>query len=183
VKGVVVGFLPGMEGGDAIADVLFGDYNPNGKLPITYPKSPNGITLYDYKPIEKFDAYDYDPQWAFGYGLSYTNFSYSNLKISANEISESDELTVTVDVKNNGKIAGKEVVQLYLSDLYGSVTRPNKQLKGFEKIYLNPGELKTVSFKINKEHLSFIGLDNKRITEPGEFKVSVQNLSQSFNLK
>jgi beta-glucosidase len=183
VKGVVVGFLPGMEGGDAIADVLFGDYNPNGKLPITYPKSPNGITLYDYKPIEKFDAYDYDPQWAFGYGLSYTYFSYSNLKISANEISESDELTVTVDVKNNGKIAGKEVVQLYLSDLYGSVTRPNKQLKGFEKIYLNPGELKTVSFKINKEHLSFIGLDNKRITEPGEFKVSVQNLSQSFNLK
>lgn len=183
INGVIIAFLPGMEGGNAIADVIFGDYNPNGKLPLTYPKHPNGITLYDYKPIEKFDTNTYDPQWPFGYGLSYTDFSYSNLKISANEISESDELTVTVDVKNDGSIGGKEVVQLYLTDLYGSVTRPNKQLKGFEKIYLNPGEMRTVSFKINKEQLSFIGQDNKQITEPGEFEVSVQNLSQSFNLR
>lgn len=183
MSGVIIGFLPGMEGGDAIADIIFGDYNPNGKLPVTYPKHPNGITLYDYKPIEYFDANSYNPQWPFGYGLSYTNFSYSNLKISATEIKGTDELTVTVDVKNEGKIAGKEVVQLYLTDLYGSVTRPNKQLKGFEKIMLNPGETKTVSFVINKEHLSFIGQENKRIVEPGEFRVSVQNLSQSFYLK
>jgi beta-glucosidase len=90
---------------------------------------------------------------------------------------------VTVDVKNDGKISGKEVVQLYLTDLYGSVTRPNKQLKGFKKISLNPGETKTVSFKLNKDHLSFIGQENKRIVEPGEFKITVQNLVQSFSLK
>lgn len=182
VKGIVLGFLPGMEGGNAIADVLFGDYNPNGKLPITYPKYPNGITLYDYKPIEKYDNYDYDPLWSFGYGLSYTNFSYSNLKISADEINQNDELLVTVDVKNEGEIAGKEVVQLYLTDLYASVTRPNKQLKGFEKILLDSGETKTVSFKLNKQHFSFIGQDNKRIVEPGDFRVTVQNLTKEFHL-
>lgn len=182
MHGILLGFLPGMEGGDAIADVLFGDYNPNGKLPITYPKYPNGITLYDYKPIEKFDGYDYDPLWQFGYGLSYTNFIYSNLKISANEINKTDELIVSVDVKNDGRISGKEVVQLYLTDIYGSVSRPNKQLKGFQKISLNAGEKKTVSFKLNNNHLSFIGQDNKRIVEPGEFNVSVQNLNKIFRL-
>lgn len=183
INAVVLGFLPGMEGANAIADILFGDYNPDGKLPITYPRSPNGITLYDYKPIEKFDSNDYNPLWKFGYGLSYTKFGYSNLKLSSDKMKESDELTVTVDVKNEGKIAGKEVVQLYLTDLYGSVTRPNKQIKGFQKIYLNPGETKTVSFKINKNHLSFIGQDNKRIIEPGEFKITVGNESANFILE
>lgn len=182
LDGILLGFLPGIEGGNAIADILFGDYNPNAKLPITYPKYPNGITLYDYKPIESFDTNNYDPLFPFGYGLSYTNFSYSNLKLSSDKINKSDELTVTVDVKNDGEIAGKEVVQLYLTDLYGSVTRPNKQLKGFQKIFLNSGETKTVSFKLNKDHFSFIGQDNKRIVEPGEFKVAVQNLSQIFRL-
>lgn len=182
IRGIVLGFLPGMEGGNALADVLFGDYNPSGKLPITYPKYPNGITLYDYKPIEKFDGYDYDPLWPFGYGLSYTNFSYSNLKLSKNKINESDELIVTVDVKNEGLITGKEVVQLYITDLYASVTRPNKQLKGFEKISLNSGETKTVTFKLNKEHLSFIGKENKRIVEPGEFEVTIKDLKKKFQL-
>ena len=183
MNAIVLGFLPGMEGGNAIADVLFGDYNPNGKLPITYPRYPNGITLYDYKPMEDFDGNGYNPLWQFGYGLSYTKFSYSNLKLSSDEIDPSDELTVTVDVKNDGKISGKEVVQLYLTDLYGSVSRPNKQLKGFQKVLLNPGETKTVSFKLNKDHFSFIGQDNKRIVEPGEFKLAVQNLTQTFRLK
>lgn len=183
MNAIVLGFLPGMEGGNAIADVLFGDYNPNGKLPITYPRYPNGITLYDYKPMEDFDGNGYNPLWQFGYGLSYTKFSYSNLKLSSDEIDPSDELTVTVDVKNAGKISGKEVVQLYLTDLYGSVSRPNKQLKGFQKVLLNPGETKTVSFKLNKDHFSFIGQDNKRIVEPGEFKLAVQNLTQTFRLK
>ena len=182
IKGIVLGFLPGMEGGNAIAEVLFGDYNPNGKLPITYPKYPNGITLYDYKPIEKFDGYDYDPLWQFGYGLSYTNFSYNNLKLSADKINESNELTVTVDVKNVGQITSKEVVQLYITDLYASVTRPNKQLKGFEKISLNPGETKTVTFKLNKEHLSFIGKENKRVVEAGEFEVMVSDMKRKFTL-
>lgn len=183
MNAIVLGFLPGLEGGNAIADVLFGDYNPNGKLPITYPRYPNGITLYDYKPMEDFDGNGYNPLWQFGYGLSYTKFSYSNLKLSSDEIDPSDELTVTVDVKNDGKISGKEVVQLYLTDLYGSVSRPNKQLKGFQKVLLNPGETKTVSFKLNKDHFSFIGQDNKRIVEPGEFKLAVQNLTQTFRLK
>ncbi len=183
IHAVILGFLPGMEGANAIADVLFGDYNPDGKLPITYPRSPNGITLYDYKPLEKFDSNDYYPLWKFGYGLSYAKFDYSNLKLSSNKMKDSDELTVTIDVKNEGKVAGKEVVQLYLSDLYGSVTRPNKQIKGFQKIYLNPGETKTVSFKINKNHLSFIGQENKRIVEPGEFKISIGDKSANFVLE
>jgi beta-glucosidase len=181
--GILIGFLPGMEGGNAIADVLFGDVNPSGKLPITYPRSSNGITLYDYKPIEKFDGNDYKPLYPFGFGLSYTSFEYSNLRISSQEITENDELIVKIDVKNTGNRAGKEVVQLYLTDMYGSVTRPNKQLKAFEKVLLNPGEAKTVEFKLNKQNLSFIGLENKRIVEPGEFKVTIENHTVNFGLK
>ncbi len=180
---VLVAFLPGMEGGNALADILFGDYSPNGKLPVTYPKYPNGNTTYDYKPLEKFDTNDYDPQWAFGYGLSYTTFSYSNLKLDKKEIKETEDINVSVDVKNTGNMEASEVVQLYLCDLYGSVSRPNKQLKGFEKISLKPGEIKTVNFVINKDHLSFIGRDNKRIVEPGEFDVMINNLKDKFTLK
>ncbi|MFZ1518674.1 MAG: glycoside hydrolase family 3 N-terminal domain-containing protein [Ignavibacteriaceae bacterium] len=183
VKGVLLGFLPGMEGGDAIADVIFGDVNPSGKLPITYPKSPNGITLYDYKPIEKFDGNDYNPLWPFGYGLSYTTFEYSNLRLNNAVIPTNGEVEVSIDVKNTGSIAGKEVVQLYLTDLYGSVTRPNKQLKGFEKILLDPGESKTVLFKLNKDHFTFIGQDNKKTVEPGDFKVTIENHTANFSLK
>lgn len=182
-KGILIGFLPGMEGGNAIADVLFGDVNPSGKLPITYPKSPNGITLYDYKPIEKFDGNAYNPLWPFGFGLSYTTFEYSNIKISSKEITQNEELTVTIDVKNTGIKAGKEVVQLYLTDMYGSITRPNKQLKRFAKILLNPGEIKTVEFTLNNHDLSFIGQENKRIVEPGDFKVTIENHTVNFGLK
>ncbi len=182
-KGILLGFLPGMEGGDAIADILFGDVNPSGKLPITYPRSPNGITLYDYKPIEKFDENDYNPLWPFGFGLSYTTFEYSNLKISSQEITENEELIIKIDVKNTGKLVGKEVVQLYLTDLYGTVTRPNKQLKAFEKVLLNPGEIKTIDFKLIKQDFSFIGQDNKRIVEPGDFKVTIENHTADFRLK
>ena len=179
---VVVGFLPGMEGGNAIADLLFGDANPSGKLPISYPKHTNGFTTYDYKPIENFDGNKYDPLWPFGYGLSYTTFDYSNLRLSDNEITVNDEIEVTIDVKNTGNRVGKEVVQLYLTDLYGSVSRPNKQLKGFEKIELNPGETKTIKFTLNKEHLTFIGLENKRIVEPGDFFITIKDLTEKFIL-
>jgi len=181
--GILLGFLPGMEGGDAIADILFGDVNPSGKLPITYPRSSNGITLYDYKPIEKFDDNDYNPLYPFGFGLSYASFEYSNLKISSQEITENEELLVHIDVKNIGNRAGKEVVQLYLTDMYGSVTRPNKQLKAFEKVLLNPGEIKTIEFKLTKHDFSFIGQDNKRIVEPGDFKVTIENHTVNFGLK
>lgn len=183
MKSILLAFLPGMEGGNAIADVLFGDVNPSGKLPITYPKSPNGITLYDYKPIESYDSNKYEPLFPFGHGLSYTKFIYSNLKLSSDKIKSNERLTVSVDIENTGSLKGKEVVQLYLTDLYGSVSRPNKQLKGFEKIELNPGEKKTVQFTIDNSHLSFIGLNNKRITEPGEFVISIGELKKSFILE
>ncbi len=179
---VIVGFLPGMKGGDAIADVIIGDINPSGKLPVTYPNSPNGLMCYDYKPIEDFDVNHYTPQWPFGYGLSYTTFEYSDMKISDEEINDGDEIIVTVSVKNTGDRTGKEVVQLYLCDVFGSVSRPVKQLKGFEKIELKPGEVKQVSFTITPEHLSFIGRDNKRIIEAGDFKVYVDELEASFKL-
>jgi len=180
---VLVAFLPGMEGGNALADIIFGDYSPGGKLPVSYPKYPNGNTTYDYKPLEKFDTNEYDPQWAFGYGLSYSSFGYSNLKLDQKEIKEADVLGVSVDVTNTGKVESSEVVQLYLCDLYGSVSRPNKQLKGYEKVLMKPGETKTINFKINKDHLSFIGRDNKRIVEPGEFEVMINNLKDKFVLK
>ncbi|MGE5437940.1 MAG: glycoside hydrolase family 3 N-terminal domain-containing protein [Syntrophothermus sp.] len=180
---ILVGLLPGMEGGNAAANILFGDANPSGKLPITYPKYPNAIYHYDYKPLENFDGMSYDPQWGFGYGLSYTTFSVSDLKIDKDKINKTDNIKVTVNVKNTGEKAGKEVVQLYLTDLYGSVSRPVKQLKGFQKIALNPGEVKTVEFTIEPEHLSFIGRDNKRIIEAGDFKITVGNLEKSFSVK
>lgn len=183
VKGALIAFLPGMEGGNAIADVLFGDVNPSGKLPISYPKYPNAIVHYDYKPIENFAENKYDPLLPFGFGLSYTKFSYSNLKLSKTEMTEDDEILVSVDVKNEGSIKGKEAVLMYITDVYGQVSRPNKQLKGFEKIELNPGETKTVTFKINKDHLSFIGINNKRIIEPGEFIVTIGDLKSTFYLK
>ncbi|BDQ02897.1 glycoside hydrolase family 3 N-terminal domain-containing protein [Ignavibacterium sp.] len=180
VKSILLAFLPGMEGGNAIADIIYGDENPSGKLPVTYPKSPNGITLYDYKPLEYFDENKYNPLFPFGHGLSYTKFKYSNLKLSSDKIKMNEKLVVSVDVENVGKIKGKEVVQLYLTDLYGSVSRPNKQLKGFEKIELNPGEQKTVTFTIDKSHLSFIGIENKRIAEPGEFVITIGDLKKNF---
>jgi beta-glucosidase len=179
---VLVAFLPGMEGGNALSDIIFGDYSPSAKLSVTYPKYPNGNTTYDFKPLEKFDTNDYDPQWPFGFGLSYTTFSYNNLKLDKEEIKEADIIDVSVDVTNSGKVEASEVVQLYLCDLYGSVSRPNKQLKGYEKVLLKPGETKTINFKIDKDHLSFVGRDNKRTVEPGEFEVMVSDLKEKFVL-
>jgi beta-glucosidase len=181
-QAVIVGFLPGMKGGDAIAEVIIGDVNPSGKLPVTYPNTPNGLMCYDYKPMEDFDVNHYTPQWPFGYGLSYTTFKYFDLKLSDEEINNGDEVKVTVSVKNTGSRKGKEVVQLYLCDLFGSVSRPVKQLKGFEKIELEPGEVKLVSFTVTPDQLSFIGRDNKRIIEPGDFEVYVDTLKASFTL-
>ena len=182
VDGILTAFLPGMEGGRAIADIIFGDVNPSGKLPVTYPKAPNGITLYDYKPIEFFDGNKYDPLFPFGHGLSYTSFKYSNLKLGAKEITENGQVKVTVHVTNTGKIKGKEAVLLYLTDMFGTVSRPNKQLKGFDKIELEPGQTKTVTFTIGWDEMSFIGLSNKRIVEPGEFMVTVGGLQEKFSL-
>ena len=180
---ILVAMLPGMEGGRAIADVLFGDTNPSGKLSFTYPRHPSGFTTYDYKPLELADVNSYDPQWAFGFGLSYTTFAYSDLSVSKKSITNNDSVAVSVKVKNTGKVAGKEVVQLYLCDMYGSVSRPNKQIKGFTKVMLQPGEERKVDFVLAHHDLSFIGVGNKRIVEPGSFKIMIDKLSTEFVLE
>ncbi len=180
--GILLAMLPGMEGGKAIANVISGKVNPSGKLPFTYPKSVNGFTTYDYKPMENFDANKFECEYPFGYGLSYTNFKYTNLKLSPKKIKLNDTLTVSVLVKNTGERTGKESVDLYLTDLYGSVSRPNKQLKRFRKIFLRPGEEKRVEFKITNDDLSFIGRGNKRIVETGKFLVKISNLKLEFLL-
>ncbi|MGZ8191700.1 MAG: glycoside hydrolase family 3 C-terminal domain-containing protein, partial [Methylococcaceae bacterium] len=180
--GVLLGFLPGMEGGEAIADILVGDYNPNGKLPITYPRHTNGITLYDYKPIEFFDQNVYNPLYPFGHGLSYSTFASSGLTVEKNRISANETLTVTVNIKNTGTIKGKETVLLYLHDMAASVTRPNKQLKAFKKVELEPGQTQKLSFTLTPHDLSFIGVDLKRIVEPGDFEVMVGNETVKFSV-
>jgi beta-glucosidase len=180
MNSIIIAFLPGMKGGEAIADIIFGDANPSGKLPVTYPRFPNGNTTYDYKPIEEFDVNYYYPQWSFGFGLSYTKFEYSNLVLDKKTINSTGSVEISVDVKNTGSIVGKEAVQLYVCDLYGSISRPNKQLKGFEKISLLPGETKTVKFLVEADDLSFIGRGNKRIVEHGEFNVMIDLLEDTF---
>ena len=182
VDAILISFLPGMEGGDAVRDIIFGMVNPSGKLPITYPDSPNDLMCYDHKPMEEYDQNHYTPQWPFGFGLSYSTFEYSNLKLDKEQITSDQNINVFVEVTNTGSTKGMETVQMYICDLYGSVSRPVKQLKGFEKIELNPGVSKLVSFVITPDDLSFIGRDNKRIIEPGKFEVYIDTLKASFIL-
>lgn len=182
VDGVILGFLPGMEGGEAIADILYGDYNPNGKLPISYPGSTNDIVMYDHKPIESFELNAYKPLYPFGHGLSYTTFQTSGLKVEKNKISLGEKINITVNVKNTGALKGKETVLLYLNDMAASVTRPTKQLKAFKKIELNPGQTEQLSFTLTPYDLSFISVDLRRIVEPGNFKVMVGNETVGFTV-
>jgi len=181
-SGVILGFLPGMEGGEAIADILFGDYNPDGKLPISYPRNTNGYTSYDFKPIESFEGNTYNPLYPFGHGLSYTTFETSGLKLDKDKIKFGENITVSVNVKNTGTLTGKEAVLVYINDVAASVTRPNKQLKAFKKIELNPGQTQALSFTLTPQDLSFIGIDMKRVVEPGDFKVLVGNEIVSFTV-
>ncbi|MGZ5006341.1 MAG: glycoside hydrolase family 3 N-terminal domain-containing protein [Methylobacter sp.] len=181
-SGVILGFLPGMEGGEAIADILYGDYNPNAKLPISYPRNTNGITPYDYKPIESFEMNTYSPLYPFGHGLSYTTFETTGLKVAKDKIKIDENLNVSVNVKNTGPLKGKESVLLYINDVAASVTRPNKQLKAFKKIELNPGQSENIGFTLTPQDLSFIGVDLKRIVEPGDFKVMVGNETVGFTV-
>ncbi len=182
MKGIVMAYLPGNQGGNAVADVLFGDVNPSGKLPITYPKYPNSLECYDISYGEQFIK-AYQPQFPFGFGLSYTTFAYSNLKVSADTLDGNQNITISVSVKNTGKRKGKETVQLFIGDVYASMIPPVKRLKGYEKIDLKPGEAKTVSFSIDKSDLSFINSKLERVTEPGEFKIYINKLHKSFYVK
>ncbi len=189
VKGIIQSYLPGNFGGDAIADVLFGDVNPSGKLPYTYPRYPNATISYIHKPSEEqkkaegvynYEA-DYNPQFQFGFGLSYTTFDYKDLKVSKPSIKKGEKIGVTVTVINTGKVAGKEVVHLFTSDVYASSVTPDvKRLRRFEKIELKPGESKTVSFELEPKDLSYVGRDGKTILEAGDFEVMIDKLKSTF---
>ena len=177
---VVMAYLPGMEGGPAIADILFGDVNPSGKLPMSYPQYPNSLMTYDHKHSEIDSLNDYDAQWPFGFGLSYTSFEYSDLILNDSLFSIGDQIHVSVKVTNSGDRSGKEVVELYVSDKVASITPPVKRLKRFRKVALEPGETKRVNFTLNGADLSFVGRDKRRITEPGEFTVEIAGLTREF---
>ncbi|MEO6355959.1 MAG: beta-glucosidase BglX [Ferruginibacter sp.] len=188
VPAILNTWFSGTEAGDAIADVLFGDVNPSGKLSTTFPQNVGQIPLYynhkntgrplpDGKWFQKFRSnyldVSNDPLYPFGYGLSYTSFTYSDIVLSSNTIKGNKEITATVTVTNAGNVAGKEVAQLYTRDLVGSITRPVKELKGFQKITLKAGESKKVSFTISNQDLKFYNSDLKYVAEPGNYKVFI----------
>jgi beta-glucosidase len=180
---ILMAYLPGNEGGQAIAEVIAGNVNPSGKLPITYPRYANDLQCYDHKYSEHHEENKFNPQFPFGYGLSYTQFKYKNLVLDKTVMKPGETLQVSVTVKNSGRVKGKEAVLLYVSDLYASITPPVKRLKGFKKIELTPGEEKTVNFTLDKGSLSFIGNEMKPVAEPGEFIVTVGPLKAGFTLK
>jgi len=182
---VLMAYNPGNEGGQAVADVLFGDFNPSGKLPFTYPRTTNGLMTYDHKAFETegFDNAGFTPQFEFGSGLSYTTFAYSDLRLDKKTIANNGDLSVSIAVKNSGQRAGKEVVQLYLSDLVASLSPPGKRLKRFAKVYLEPGQSRTLIFKLGPDDLSFINANNRPVIEPGEFEVTIAGLKDRFTVK
>lgn len=191
VKSVLQAYWPGSKGGEALADIIFGDYNPNGKLPYSYPAYTGMLMTYDYKFSEieeelipgSFTMTGYRPQWAFGHGLSYTKFNYSNLKLSSDTLVGDAALTITVDVQNAGARDGKVAIDLFTKDLYASITPPQRRLRRFTKIDLKAGESKTVTFELNKDDLSFIGADLKSTIEEGGFEVYVENQKAAFYYK
>lgn len=185
-KAIMQLYLPGNYGGDALADILAGDVNPSGKLPYTYPKFEQGLITYDHKPCQNIGqkmegVYDYDAetavQYPFGFGLSYTTFEYANLTIDKKSFVPGDTITVTVDVKNTGEMAGKESVMLFTNDLVASITPDVRRLRAFRKINLQPGEQKTVALKIAADDLAFVNPDGKWTLEEGDFKFQVGNLA------
>lgn len=183
-QGVINIMLPSNYGADALANLMSGDANFSAKMPFTYPKYINAIATYDYKPCENLGQmagnYNYDSvmdvQWPFGFGLSYTTYVYNNLKVDKTSFTAEDELTISVDVTNTGKVAGKEAVLLFSKDLVASSTPDNIRLRNFEKVYLKPGETKTVTMKIKGSDLAFVGYDGKWRLEKGDFKIKCGNL-------
>lgn len=186
MQAIVMAYNPSNEGGQAVADVLFGDFNPCGKLPFTYPHAPNSLVTYDRKAFEAettgFSNVAFRPQFEFGDGLSYTTFSYGRLRLNRERIRGDEELEVSVTVTNTGKRAGQEVVQLYVRDLVASLTPPGKRLKRFAKISLEPGQSRTLTFRLRRDDLAFIGPNNKPVVEPGAFEVMVGGLVGEFRL-
>lgn len=187
VKSVLHIYLPGNFGGNALADIVYGKVNPSGKLPYTYPRYPNTLLTYDHKPSEEqlinseTDLEkDFIVQYPFGFGLSYTNFSYTDLQVSKASVGASESLKISVTVKNTGSTFGKEVVQLFVSDRYASITPDVKRLRGFEKISLKPGESKQVSFSITPKDLAFVGEDLAWTVEKGDYDVMIGGEKATF---
>ena len=187
MKAVVMAYNPGMEGGAAVADVLAGDVNPSGRLPVTYPRYANALRTYDHKAFEELDTSfglkAYQPQWDFGSGLSYTTFAYSDLQVSPATARAGDPVTVTVTVANAGPRAGAEVVQLYVSDLVASITPPVKRLRRFAKVTLDPGQKRTLTFRLGRDDFSFIGEEGKAVVEPGAFSLQAGGLKAALTLQ
>ncbi|MFK7924285.1 MAG: glycoside hydrolase family 3 N-terminal domain-containing protein [Bacteroidia bacterium] len=185
VGAIVQCYQPGDEGGPALAEIVYGDHNPEGRLPYTYPRYANDLVTYDHKGTEKigndFGPSAFFPQYEFGFGLSYTTFAYSNLSLDQSTLSANAKLKVSITVKNTGKRMGREVVQFYTQDMYASVSPPSKKLRDFRKITLLPGESRTLTFMIEPAQLAFWGADGKWITEAGEFKVMVGGHEATFN--
>jgi beta-glucosidase len=199
VPAIVEAYYPGQECGNAIAAVLFGDVNPSGKLPDTFPvryednpafisyPGEAGKVLYGegiYVGYRYYDAKKIEPLFPFGHGLSYTTFKYSNLKVTPEKVEQGGQVTVTVDVKNTGKRPGKEVVQLYVRDAAARVARPPKELKAFSKVSLEPGEAQTVTFTLDKQALSFWdAATHQWEAEPGVFEVQAGSSSRDIRVK
>ena len=187
-QGIIDILIPGNMGGDALVGLVSGKSNFSGKMPYTYPKEINSLANYDFKKSEEVGtmegAYDYNAkitqQWGFGYGLSYTSYQYSNLKVSQSDFRHGDIIKVSVDVKNTGKVAGKESVLLFSSDLIASMVPDGRRLRAFDKIELQPGETKTVTFNLNADDLAFVGYDGKWVLEEGDFKLMIAD--QTVNI-
>ena len=188
-QGIIDILIPGNMGGDALANLVSGKSNFSGKMPYTYPKEINSLANYDFKKSEEVGtmegAYDYNAkitqQWGFGHGLSYTSYQYSNLKVSKSDFRHGDIIKVSVDVKNTGKVAGKESVLLFSSDLVASMVPDGRRLRAFDKIELLPGETKTVTFNLKADDLAFVGYDGKWVLEEGDFKLMIADQSADIH--
>ena len=188
-QGIIDILIPGNMGGDALVNLVSGKSNFSGKMPYTYPKEINSLANYDFKKSEEVGtmegAYDYNAkitqQWGFGHGLSYTSYKYSNLKVSQSDFRHGDIIKVSVDVKNTGKVAGKESVLLFSSDLIASMVPDGRRLRAFDKIELQPGETKTVTFNLNADDLAFVGYDGKWVLEEGDFKLMIADQSANIH--
>jgi len=199
IDGLLEIWFGGQEIGNAVADVLLGNCNPSGKLPITFPKrwedcsafstykAKDSITEYSdgiFVGYRHFDKYNIEPLFPFGFGLSYTAFSFDNLKLNSQSMKQNDELKFSVDIKNTGNIDGSEIIQVYISDLKSSLERPLKELKAFKRVFLKKGESKKIEFSIDKSALSFFDPEGKTwIAEPGDFEILVGSSSRDIKLR
>lgn len=191
IDGIIMAYRPASRGADAIVNVLLGDTNPSGKLPFTYPRHTGDLLTYDHKTSEEYNELvpgdikmnAFNPQWEFGHGLSYTNFTFSNLSLDKKVITSQDNLVVTVTVKNTGLVDGKLGIDLFCKDLFASITPPVKQLRQFQKVFLAKGESKEIRFSISSDDLYFIDINNKKTVEPGQFVIMIEDQQETFTYK